>query len=204
MREISILVVVDMQNDFITGSLKNEEAIKILPNIVDKVKKATEDKNTLVLFTQDTHADYYLETEEGINLPIKHCIIDTWGWQIIDELLPFTKPKASKFTINGIHKFQRSPIKKPTFGSVDLGHYITYVKNCDQITIKEIEFIGVCTDICVLSNASLVKSFLPFTHVKVDASCCAGVTPDSHINALKAMKALQIEITNFSGQGGAV
>lgn len=184
-----ILVVVDMQNDFLTGALRNEDAIKIVPNVVDKVKKATEDENTLVIFTKDTHDEYnYMETIEGKNLPVPHCLKYTEGWEIIDELKPYAE------TI----------INKGTFGGLQLGYYIgdlndEYVdrrKHGEDIRIDEIEFIGVCTDICVISNVLLVKAFVPNIEITVDAACCAGVTPESHDTALAAMKACHIHVLN--------
>lgn len=179
-----ILVVVDMQNDFVTGALRNEEAIKIVPDVVNKVKNATLSKDTFIVFTKDTHHSDYMDTQEGKNLPVPHCIEGTDGWEIIEELKPFV----------GLAWW---PIRKGTFGSVDLGEALRDLIRTNN-KIEKIEFIGLCTDICVLSNATLVKAFLPEIPIEVDATCCAGVTPESHDTALNAMKAIQIKVT---GQG---
>ena len=182
-----ILVVVDMQNDFVTGALRNEEAIKIVPDVVNKVKDAALSKDTLVIFTQDTHLTDYMETQEGKNLPVPHCIEETEGWEIIEELKPFVKTDSAWL-----------PFRKGTFGSVALGEELRDFIQKDNKKIEKIEFIGLCTDICVLSNATLVKAFLPEVPIEVDATCCAGVTPESHDTALNAMKAIQIKV---NGQG---
>ena len=171
-----LLIVVDMQNDFTTGALRNEDAIAIIPNVVTKVKEALAD-GTDVIFTRDTHYDNYMGTEEGKNLPVPHCIEGTPGWELIDELKPYAVSPARI-------------IDKLTFGSSELGQLLSSeYADCDQI-----ELIGICTDICVISNALLTKAFLPDAHVRVDASCCAGVTPESHRTALDAMKACHVEI----------
>lgn len=164
------LIVVDMQNDFITGSLGSELAQKIVPNVENKVKNF----DGKVIFTRDTHFDDYMDTQEGKNLPVKHCIKDTEGWQICDEL----KPYAGEV------------IDKITFGSIDLPHIL---KSCGR-EIEEIELCGLCTDICVISNAMILKASFPETKIIVDAGCCAGVSAESHNTALEAMKAVQIEI----------
>ena len=145
-----ILVVVDMQNDFIDGTLGTKEAVAIVPKVEEKIRNF---KGT-VLFTRDTHETCYLDTQEGKKLPVPHCIRNTEGWQIRDELVAM---------------------------------------NIDD-DIGSITFIGLCTDICVISNALLVKAALPEVPIIVDAACCAGVTPESHENALNAMKMCQIDI----------
>lgn len=170
-----ILVVIDMQNDFVTGSLRNEEAIRIIPSVKRKIEEELK-KDVRVYFTQDTHFPSYLSSEEGKNLPVEHCIGGSWGWEIIPELKEYAKDLRC-----GVYS-------KYTFGSTDLG------KRLSAKYIKEIEIIGICTDICVISNALLLKAFCPEAHIVVDASCCAGVTPESHKTALEAMKACQIEI----------
>ncbi len=171
-----ILIVIDMQNDFVTGSLRNEEAIRIVPNVEKKIEEAI-NVDIPVYFTQDTHLHTYLDTEEGINLPIPHCIEGSWGQEIIPEL----------------QKYANNPLcvmyEKDTFGCAALGERLSRLG-----LIKEIEIVGVCTDICVISNALLLKAFCPNTHIVVDASCCAGVTPESHKTALDAMRTCQIEI----------
>ena len=168
-----ILIVVDMQNDFIDGALGTKEAVAIVPKVEEKIRNFDGE----VFFTRDTHETDYLETQEGKNLPVKHCIRDTEGWQIRKELDALRKTE---------------PIDKETFGSTDLaGELVTL--NEDQ-GIGSITLVGLCTDICVISNALLIKASLPEVPICVDATCCAGVTPESHENALKAMEACQIRI----------
>lgn len=172
------LIVVDMQNDFITGSLGTKEAEAILPKVIEKVK----DYDGQIIFTKDTHTSDYLNTQEGKNLPVKHCIINEKGWYL-DDKLENTAYAAGWKTYN-----------KPTFGCVELA---SDLKNeNDKIPIDEIELCGLCTDICVISNALLLKAFMPEVPIYVDADCCAGVTPESHKNALEAMKMCQIFIKN--------
>ncbi|MBQ9334843.1 MAG: cysteine hydrolase [Lachnospiraceae bacterium] len=171
-----LLIVVDMQNDFTTGALRNEDAIAIIPNVVAKVKAALA-AGTDVIFTRDTHHDDYMGSEEGRNLPVPHCIEGTSGWELIEELKPLAEPPARI-------------IDKLTFGSSELGRIL----GSEYADCKDVELIGICTDICVISNALLTKAFLPNAHVTVDASCCAGVTPESHNTALEAMKACHVEV----------
>jgi nicotinamidase-related amidase len=169
-----VLIVVDMQNDFIDGALGTKEAVAILPNVKRKIEEYRNTGNK-VIFTRDTHTENYLETKEGKNLPVVHCIKGTAGWAISSQL--DTKDSAI--------------IDKPTFGSVTMMSIIT-----NNFRDDEFELIGVCTDICVISNAIMLKAFLPEANVSVDASCCAGVTPQTHKNALEAMKMCQINIIN--------
>ena len=160
------LIVVDMQVDFITGSLGSKLAEAIVPNVVEKVKNF----DGKVIFTRDTHFADYMNTQEGKNLPVEHCIKDTDGWQICDELKPYVNEVVDKIT----------------FGSIDLPQMIT--------DADEIELCGLCTDICVISNAMILKATFPEVKITVDSSCCAGVSVESHNNALDAMKAVQIEV----------
>jgi len=170
---VKSIVVVDMQNDFIDGSLGTKEAQKMLPRLKDKLKKVVEDGSAELVFTMDTHGKDYLNTQEGKKLPVEHCIKGTQGWEISPELGEFVaKAKAV--------------VEKPTFGSMEL---IKHLKAAD-----EVELVGLCTDICVISNALLIKAAYPEMKVSVDAQCCAGVTPESHANALDAMKMCQVEI----------
>jgi len=169
---MKILVVVDMQNDFIDGALGTAEAVAIVPY----VKEVIENFDGKVLFTRDTHFDNYMNTQEGMNLPVPHCIKDTYGWQIRAELDALRKTDA---------------IDKLTFGSKDL---VDVLKNEDNI--ESITFIGLCTDICVISNVMVVKAFYPEISLIVDAKACAGVTPESHCNALNAMKVCQVQVIN--------
>lgn len=164
------LIIVDMQVDFITGSLGSDLATAIVPNVVEKVKNF----DGKVIFTRDTHFADYMQTQEGTKLPVPHCIKDTPGWQICDELLPYVE----------------TVIDKVAFGSVELPQVI---KEFGE-PISEIELCGLCTDICVISNAMILKAAFPEVPISVDSSCCAGVSVESHKTALDAMKAVQIEI----------
>ena len=168
---MNFLIVVDMQNDFIDGALGTAEAQKIVNNVVAKVKSF----DGHVLFTRDTHATDYMQTQEGKNLPVPHCIVNTDGWQICDALLPFVKDNI---------------VNKATFGSTDLPDIIKRTCACPEA----ITLCGLCTDICVISNAMILKATFPETKISVDSACCAGVTVQSHNNALDSMKAVQIEI----------
>lgn len=168
-----ILVVVDMQNDFIDGALGTKEAVSIVPLVKDKITNFT----GKVFFTRDTHLDNYLSTQEGRNLPVSHCIKETEGWQIRQELDELRQTEA---------------IDKPSFGSVELGQLL--VDENAKESINSITFVGLCTDICVISNAMLTKAFLPEVQIIIDSKCCAGVTPESHATALSAMKACQIKV----------
>ena len=168
----NILVVVDMQNDFIDGALGTKEAVAIVDNVAKKIREF----NGRVLFTRDTHNDDYMQTREGKHLPVPHCIKGSEGWQICKELQDFCG----------------TVIDKPCFGSMELANIL--IEENKKQPIDSVCFVGLCTDICVISNAMIVKSALPEIDVVVDAACCAGVTPQSHLNALEAMKMCQIEI----------
>lgn len=170
-----ILLVIDMQNDFIDGALGTPEATAIVGNVAQKVR----DFAGTVIFTRDTHEESYMNTQEGKNLPVPHCIRGTHGWDICDALLPYV---------------QGDVIDKVTFGSSELGGLLKKLDETDPV--GSITLIGLCTDICVISNAMIAKAFLPEVPVTVDAACCAGVTPESHRNALAAMKMCQIAIEN--------
>lgn len=170
------LIVVDMQNDFIDGALGTPEAQAIVP----KVKKKIEEYRKFgyeIIFTKDTHHEDYLTTQEGVHLPVEHCIYGTPGWDIPSCLEPNLDDESSMESI----------AIKYTFGQVNIGDYV------DRAT-TEIELVGLCTDICVISNAMILKATFPEIPIVVDASCCAGVTPKSHKNALEAMKMCQIKI----------
>lgn len=166
-----VLIVVDMQNDFVDGALGTKEAGQIVPCVISKVESAV-NNNDGIIFTKDTHYSDYLDTAEGKNLPVMHCIKGSKGWEIIPEL----------------SRYADKVVEKNTFGSINLPKK---VENYD-----EIELIGLCTDICVISNALLLKAYFPEKNISVDASCCAGVTPESHNNAIEAMKMCQIKINN--------
>jgi nicotinamidase-related amidase len=166
------LIVVDMQKDFVDGALGTKEAVSIVPAVKKRIEKALAAKEE-VIFTRDTHEENYLETQEGRLLPVKHCIRGTEGWEIIPEL----------------RTYANEIFDKPTFGSQKLGEYLAEKNNAKEITV-----IGLCTDICVISNALLIKAFLPEVPIFVEKDCCAGVTPESHENALKAMQSCQIQV----------
>lgn len=174
--EYKVLVVIDMQNDFVYGSLGTLEAQAIVPNVMNKIAEYKRGEWP-IFYTRDTHYDDYLDTQEGKKLPVPHCIRNTEGWQIRNELDSLRKTE---------------PIDKETFGSTDLAAELVAMNIDDEI--GSITFVGLCTDICVISNALLVKAALPEVPIIVDAACCAGVTPESHENALNAMKMCQIDI----------
>ena len=165
-----VLIVVDMQHDFIDGSLGTKEAVKIVPNVINKIKMFEENQDTII-YTKDTHYEDYLTTNEGIKLPVKHCIKGTNGWDIPNE----------------IYLEDKLVFEKETFGSVKL---IEYLKTID---FDEIHFVGLCTDICVISNVLLAKAYFPNKLIVVDSSCCAGVSVKSHQEALNTMKMCQID-----------
>ena len=168
------LVVVDMQNDFIDGALGTAEAVAIVPKVVEKIREYPADR---IIATRDTHESNYLETQEGRRLPVEHCIKGTKGWEIREEVA-LAMPRAVI-------------VDKPTFGSTQLVRLLQSEYDEEDM---EIELVGLCTDICVVTNALLLKTALPDVKVTVDAGCCAGVTPESHEAALLTMKMCQVEI----------
>lgn len=161
------LIVIDMQNDFIDGSLGTDEAVKIMPNVRKKIEEYRSNGDEII-FTRDTHGEDYLSTPEGKKLPVVHCVKNTHGWQIADGL---DVPDA-------IH------IDKPSFG-------YTY---WDKFCFEKIELVGLCTDICVVSNALILRALFPNAEISVDSACCAGVTPETHNSALATMKMCQIDV----------
>lgn len=163
-----LILIIDMQNDFIDGSLGTKEAQAIVPRVQKKLLTT----DSVIMFTQDTHGQDYLDSQEGKNLPIKHCIKPEKGWEICDALKPYVK--------------ESNVFEKPTFGCTKL---VQAVEPYESITL-----VGLCTDICIISNALLIKAFYPEKMIIVDSKCCAGVTPESHENALKAMRSCQIKI----------
>ena len=188
-----VLVVVDMQNDFITGVLGTEEAKAITPKVAQYIRDHA-DKDTVLFFTRDTHDADYLNTQEGKKLPIPHCLKDTYGWELapeMEEVIYDTRDKYSDFDTYFPYVSDHI-IDKPTFGSIDLQNLLYALDEEDDV--KEITLLGVCTDICVISNAMLAKATLPEATVKVVADCCAGVSPETHKTALEAMKLCQIDI----------
>ncbi len=179
------LIIVDMQNDFIDGALGTPEAQAIVENVVNKMR-FHENTDTVVIFTKDTHFENYLETSEGEKLPIEHCIKGTPGWSITKEIHDEFK-KGKYMTYSG-YDVVNGRILKSTFGS------FTLLETLADLELDEIELCGVCTDICVISNAIMIKNFFPDVKVTVDASCCAGVTPEKHAAALEVMKSCQIDV----------
>ena len=171
-----MLIVIDMQNDFVDGALGTKEAQEIVPGVVEKIKNFSGQ----IMYTRDTHGEDYLETQEGKNLPVPHCIYGTEGWQLIPEIKEIAE-KANSLIFD-----------KPSFGSMALAGCLNGIHKVARI--DELELIGLCTDICVISNALLLKATMPDVRITVDSSCCAGVTPESNKNALEAMKMCQIEI----------
>ncbi len=171
-----ILVVVDMQNDFIDAALGTPEAVAIVDAVKEKIGSYSAED---VIATMDTHGENYMESQEGQNLPVMHCIKGTDGWKIrpdIAELLEGAKI-----------------YEKPTFGSTALAADLKALSETEEI---ELELIGLCTDICVVSNALLLKAAMPEVKISVDASCCAGVTPQKHLAALETMRSCQVNVTN--------
>ena len=170
------LIVVDMQKDFVDGSLGSKEAVSIVPAVVKKVRSF----DGTVLFTRDTHGEDYMETQEGKYLPVAHCIRGTDGWELIPELEEMKDSRKAQC------------FDKPAFGSVALAEALRAMYEAGEL--ESVELVGLCTDICVVSNAILLKSFLPENRIIVDAACCAGVTPESHEAALLTMKMCQIMV----------
>ena len=178
---MKVLVVIDMQKDFVDGALGSPEARAIVPNVAEKVKKYTEMEDGLVVYTKDTHFSDYMDTREGRYLPVMHCIHETEGWEIVPEVL---NDQAAVIILN-----------KETFGYSAIAEEIAYIVNgeMDQ-EIASIEVCGLCTDICVVSNALILKANFPNIPFTVDSSCCAGVTPEKHEAALEVMRSCQIDV----------
>ena len=167
-----LLIVIDMQKDFIYGALGTPEAAAIVPKVREKIRSYPPEA---VFATMDTHGEDYLSTQEGRLLPVIHCVRGTEGWALEETLAPLIPPE---------HIYE-----KPTFCSVALARAIAALPETE-----EIELVGVCTDICVVSNALLLKAYLPETKLSVDAACCAGVTPEKHLAALETLRSCQVEV----------
>jgi len=173
---MKVLVVIDAQKDFVTEALRNEEAIKTLPNLVELVKKYSDDPECLTFFTRDTHSNNYLLTLEGKKLPVPHCIEGSDGWEIVDELQPYVKKVLNKYTFGS----KQLPVEINT---------ATIDENLDEIIIA-----GYCTDICVISNALILRAYYPNVPIKIVSNCCAGVTPETHEAALTVARSCQIDV----------
>lgn len=172
---VKVLIIVDMQKDFVDGALGTKEAVEIVGHVAAKIRNF----DGRIFATLDTHFPDYLETAEGRKLPVPHCIRETDGWKINDEVLQALTEKGYK------------AIEKNTFGSTALVEEIRHMLSEGEISI---ELAGLCTDICVVSNALLLKAHFPEVPISVDASCCAGVTPRTHEAALETMKMCQIDV----------
>ena len=177
---MKILVAIDLQKDFTTGALGNAECDAAADKAAERIKSfRAENSDTPVIFTLDTHAENYLDTQEGRNLPVVHCIKGSEGWGLDER-------------IEAVRDDRDILVEKPTFGSARLPEVIRETAGGREI--EEIEFIGVCTDICVISNAMIIKANFPEVPVVINSECCAGVTPQSHENALSAMAMCQMKI----------
>ena len=170
-----ILIVVDMQKDFVDGALGTPEAVAIVPAVCDRIRSFTGD----VIVTYDTHPDHYMDTAEGKKLPVPHCIKGTDGWQLNAAVAAALEEKSYRI------------VEKPTFGSTNLPALVAELVGEEDFSVT---LIGLCTDICVVSNALLLKAHFPEQTIRVEAACCAGVTPDTHAAALTTMKMCQIDV----------
>jgi nicotinamidase-related amidase len=190
---MKVLIVVDMQKDFVNGSLGTKEAQAIVPLVAETIKQMA-DPNTVCIFTKDTHEHFYLNTLEGKNLPVEHCIAGTAGHSIVDEVFEAYCCKEFKdpWEVYPLATTDPLRIEKPSFGSVELQNVLVTMN--DNEPIEEITLMGLCTGICVLSNAILCKATLPEVPVNVVEDCCACVSPESHKTAIEAMKLCQINI----------
>lgn len=177
-KETSILVVVDMQNDFTTGPLGNKECFEAIEKVKEVIENGNYDK---IIFTMDTHTEEYLSTQEGRRLPVKHCIRGTYGHRVVDSLVEAAANKTKNVSF----------VEKPTFGSFELAKLIEYSGMGENAVI---DFVGVCTGICVISNVLITKAKVPEATVRVIEEACACVTPESHKTAIEAMKLCQVDI----------
>lgn len=185
---MKLIVIVDMQNDFISGPLGSNEALNAKHHLIEYLSRQNLD-STAVVFTRDTHYENYLETAEGKKLPVPHCIIDTDGWQIDEDIVKLVVEK-NFFTPEETN--DACAFDKTTFGSIELASFIHQAFLFEEI--DEVIFTGVCTDICVISNVLLAKAYAPEIPISIIANCCAGTTPVAHEAALMAMKSCQIDI----------
>lgn len=195
MDDLYYLIVVDAQNDFIDGALGTKEAQDCVPKICEKIKNFRDDG--LVILTRDTHNSNYLLTNEGVALPVEHCIEGTHGWGVNDSVMKAYVERILMLNRNGAKIDRFEIINKPTFGSTQLPKIIEYdlTVNGANWTTLHIEIVGFCTDICVITNALILKThFYNNAEIIVDSSCCAGVTPEKHNAALEVMKSCQIKV----------
>ena len=192
---MKVLIVVDMQKDFVDGSLGTKEAQAIVPMVAETIEQMA-DSNTVVIFTKDTHFENYMDTLEGKNLPVPHCIKGTAGHSIVDEVfkayINVIDTYADAYEVYPITEINPIKVEKPTFGSIELQNILFDIN--ERMGIEEVTLMGLCTGICVMSNAILAKATLPEVPVRVVEECCACVTPDSHKTAIDAMRLCQIEI----------
>lgn len=185
-----VLVVVDVQKDFVDGALGSIAAQSIIPHMHKRIKDYA-DGETLILFTKDTHEENYLETFEGVRLPVEHCMRGTPGWSLVKDISTLADG-YSNFLIYSSEEVIRSRILKNTFGSIKLCEILKQYEN----EITAITFMGFCTDVCVISNVLMTRAYLPNTRIIVDASCCSGTTLDKHLAAIEIMKSCQIDVIN--------
>lgn len=185
-----VLVVVDVQRDFVDGALGSMAAQSIIPHMRERIKEYA-DGETLILFTKDTHDEDYDRTLEGYHFPVKHCVRGTPGWSLVKDISTLADG-YSNFLIFSNEEVVRSRILKETFGSIKLCEILKQY----EYDITDITFMGFCTDICVVSNALMARAYLPNTRIIVDASCCAGTTLEKHLAALEVMKSCQIDVIN--------
>ena len=188
------LVVIDAQNDFIEGNLGTKEAQQVVPKIVQRIQQS---QSEIILFTKDTHYTDYLQTSEGINLPIEHCIINTEGWHINKEIRRAWKNNTNTIVLNSNANRGldiNNTIQKPTFGSIALMGVYSQLMSPNGGKDDTVELCGFCTDVCVITNALMAKSLLPEANIIVNSQLCAGTTPEKHEMALEIMKACQIKV----------
>lgn len=192
MNKKKILIVVDAQNDFVTGSLANEEAKKVIPELADYLRfNCANHQYDRIYFTRDSHTEDYLETLEGKHLPVPHCIVGTSGWCVVDDLLTAVRHNYTFKLPTATAVF----VEKTTFGYTDWRMVFRKYNDDDfDNCIDSITLVGFCTDICVVSNALILKALYPNAEIKVLSSLCAGVTPEKHEAALEVMRSCQIEV----------
>ena len=192
---MKVLVVVDMQNDFINGALGTPEAQAIVPNVAKYIKEHA-DPNTLIIFTKDTHEENYMDTLEGKKLPVPHCIKGTPGHYLNDSVFKayvnVMNSYKDPYDIYPLADMKTLRIEKPTFGSIELQNILYTINDIEKV--EEVTLMGIDTSICVLSNAILAKATLPETEVNVVANCCSSVSKEAHLRALETMKLCQINI----------